>query len=231
MTAAVATAENVLIWETASAWISELPLRDSSRWKRSEGRGPGQPGLSPPPLFPSVGHRKVLALFPTFFVASLARRRFRPVSPNHTCRPPSLPSSNLLSTIAASSPNPLQTSSKPYLVQVSGLAGPGTVSFEALASPGHFLSSFGGLPDPKQGLPLTLQARQPDPAFAAASSFHVGPGLASYHPMSFVAKVNWPHICRTFFLLKRACIDCCGPFVVNTHQAAGRRTGLTREFE
>jgi hypothetical protein len=75
------------------------------------------------------------------------------------------------------------------------------VSFEAFASPGQFLSSFGALPVPKQGLPLTLQARQPGPAFAAASSFHVGAGLASDHPMSFVAKVGWLRLCRNLFYL------------------------------
>lgn len=69
MTAARGIAENALILESASAWISELRLRDSSRsaqMERSEGRGPDQRGLSPPPLFPSVGHRKVLALFRPF---------------------------------------------------------------------------------------------------------------------------------------------------------------------
>ncbi|GAQ86714.1 hypothetical protein KFL_003070020 [Klebsormidium nitens] len=72
--------------------------------------------------------------------------------------------------------------------QVPGLAGPGTVSFEALSGPGQYLSAFGSVLVPGQGLPVTLQPRQPDPAFAAASSFHVGTGLAAYHPMSFIAK-------------------------------------------
>lgn len=72
---------------------------------------------------------------------------------------------------------------------LSGLSGnEGTVSFEAVSKPGCFLSSQSDGVSGVGGISLRCRNTSSDPNFDALSTFNVGTGLASYHPISFVAK-------------------------------------------